>query len=121
MHALLTVACASERTRCPRTPRHCICALSLALLLCTLLTVASCASLCVWRGHRCVLLEHAIVVLKFYVSVRVGDEPLWVLKAAAYQEWQVKNGEHDEAPVQHEIDALQAQYDDDDDLERFWL
>ena len=55
------------------------------------------------------------------MQVRVPDAPLWVLKAAAYQEWLVRQGQDDEAPKKRDLDALQAVLDDDDDHERFWL
>ena len=69
----------------------------------------------------CLILEHSILVLKFYVQVRVNDAPLWVIKANAYQEWLVSRGEEDVKPTQRDMDKLQAVYDDDDDLERFFL
>ena len=69
----------------------------------------------------CLILEHAIIVWKFVVAVRVKDAPLWVLKARAYQEWLVARGEEDEKPKALDAALLQAAYDDDDDLERFFL
>ena len=69
----------------------------------------------------CLVLEHVLVVLKFYVQVRMPDAPLWVVKAAAYQEWLVKRGEDDEAPRPRDVEALQAAYDEDDENERYWL
>ena len=35
----------------------------------------------------CILAEHALLVLKLYVAVRLPDAPLWVLKSRAYADW----------------------------------
>ena len=51
----------------------------------------------------------------------MDDSPLWVRKAAAYQEWLVRRGTDDQLPSRGDADALQQVYDDDDDQERFWL
>ena len=50
----------------------------------------------------CLVFEHALVILKFYVQVRISDEPLWVLKAAAYQEWLDEKGKEYVAPSKEE-------------------
>ena len=49
------------------------------------------------------------------------DAPLWVLKAKAYQEWLVQRGKDHLAPSRRDAEALQAVYDEDDDLESFWM
>ena len=49
------------------------------------------------------------------------DAPLWTRKARAYQAWLVRKGDEDMPPSARDAAALQSVYDEDDDLERFWM
>lgn len=88
----------------------------------------------VWRMDTnsvlisCVLVEHALLLLKLYVAVRLPDAPLWVLKSRAYAGWLSRTGgeagqpAHSAHSYRKDAEALQAQYDSEEsDLERVWL
>ena len=107
----------------------------------------------------CLVAEHSLLLLKFYVAVKLNDSPLWILKSKvcrqlpshapvcpcidyvlvrllrnfpllccpqAYLNWlKSRSGTSDQHPTAETYErhsaALQAEYEDESDLERFWL
>ena len=69
----------------------------------------------------CALLEHGLLLLKFYVSAKVDSTPLWVRKSQAYMTWLAQSGEQQQESYHRDAEALQAELDEESDLERFWL
>ena len=71
----------------------------------------------------CIILEHLLLIWKFVVQVRVAETPRWVRKAHAYQSWLVRRGQEGMVPSDYHAEALQAQYDDEeeDEFEMFRL
>ena len=65
----------------------------------------------------CIALEHLLLIWKFIVQVRVAETPRWVRKAHAYQSWLVRRGQEGMVPSDYHAEALQAQYDDDEEDE----
>ena len=88
----------------------------------------------------CLVGEHALLLAKFYVAVKLDDTPLWVRKSEAYMQW-LQESAHDGAGAdgaagaggvvsayRRHSEAIEAAHDDEEedeevsDLEdRLWL
>ena len=68
--------------------------------------------------RQVVVLEHFLLLMKFFIAAKIPDVPLWVLKMKRYQDYLKKQGEEgaefEDKRKQYSL-ALQTEYDQADD------